>query len=744
MSTASPVSPEIEIALPDDAPAGHVSHEKVKISLKGGTALVQMKVKQPDGESVAFQVTMQALGENGSDYALARIARACWVLLESGASKDKVLQFRSDCYKKVASVNTQSKPLPEQKKTNGGLVSKSEASPEVGLGSAGDSENRSNEATPASAEVTDVARSPVDDIGDAPEGHEAWNKVKMRMNPVTGVPNFQFHFQNALGEKIAFQTTTTAAGGSEDMAQRIARLCYIRFSEGHDKAGVTAYRDELYAKLRGAKPSPQIRLGSAADSKKSSSAATEPAALPLAESTPASAKVTESARLPIDDIGDAPEGHEAWDKIQTGFRTGTTIPEYRFNFKNALGERVAFQTTVLASGGSEQMAQRIARLCYIRFTQGYDKSNVIAYRDELYSKAKASPHIRLSSAVGSKKTSNADTEPATLPLGDTNRASAEVTDSALLPVVDIGDALEGHEAWQQIRTKSNGDKDPVFRFHFQKSPGEKIAFQTTLLAAGGSHEMAQRVARLCYVRFTEGYDKASVTTYRDELYFKLNGGRPPPKKRHAPGSEKTSRKRLRAAGEQKVRKLLIEGRAAGSKNESINGVYVLQSNLPEGLIAYKKLKSEDAPRFLIYSDAKERWRISPALDAEKTSFAYIMASDGGASPPLSTASGPSWQVFSGKDEGYSIDPDVRCLPFNGEDIPESQDSYSYSSSDSESAHSEPSAPAKAAPAKAAPRQRGFAKMLVRSGLRCACHFTYVRYCPDYIPPPESPEPTEPT
>merc|ERR1712190_132813 len=108
--------------------------------------------------------------------------------------------------------------------------------------------------------------------------------------------------------------------------------------------------------------------------------------------------------------------------------------------------------------------------------------------------------------------------------------------------------------------------------------------------------------------------------------------------------------------------------------------------------------------------------------------------------------GASWQIFNGKDEGYASDPEVLCSHFKGKR--KRQESYSYSSYDSESSNEESTPPAKAkvtlakaAPAKPAPapekkapveHRRVFAKMLVRSGLRCHCHFSYLKNCPDYM------------
>mmetsp|Transcript_103221 Transcript_103221/g.296241 ORF Transcript_103221/g.296241 Transcript_103221/m.296241 type:complete len:296 (-) Transcript_103221:100-987(-) len=80
-------------ALPSDAPVGHRAHEKVK--LNGRRCYIQLN-------KIMCQTT---IGECGSATATLRIARAMWVKLDDGASKEEVIKFRAECLEKLRAVS---------------------------------------------------------------------------------------------------------------------------------------------------------------------------------------------------------------------------------------------------------------------------------------------------------------------------------------------------------------------------------------------------------------------------------------------------------------------------------------------------------------------------------------------------------------------------------------------------------------------------------------------------------------
>eukprot|EP00930_Biecheleria_cincta_P030946 TRINITY_DN21448_c0_g1_i1.p1 TRINITY_DN21448_c0_g1~~TRINITY_DN21448_c0_g1_i1.p1 ORF type:complete len:1195 (+),score=215.21 TRINITY_DN21448_c0_g1_i1:91-3675(+) len=106
-ATGEQISKRVLECLPDDAPRGHVVHQKVKVAKNGAVAL--------NWPGVAFQTTVNAAG---SKHAALVIARACWMEFEKGKAKDTVLEFRKACYARVKNA-TPSRAAASKRKTEG-------------------------------------------------------------------------------------------------------------------------------------------------------------------------------------------------------------------------------------------------------------------------------------------------------------------------------------------------------------------------------------------------------------------------------------------------------------------------------------------------------------------------------------------------------------------------------------------------------------------------------------------------
>ena len=61
-------------------------------------------------------------------------------------------------------------------------------------------------------------------------------------------------------------------------------------------------------------------------------------------------------------------------------------------------------------------------------------------------------------------------------------------------------------------------KDMRYHFTYRPRGGKVIHFQTTVQAAGGSWQNAERICQLCYASFETGMSKEEVLSYRNELY----------------------------------------------------------------------------------------------------------------------------------------------------------------------------------------------------------------------------------
>lgn len=342
------------------------------------------------------------------------------------------------------------------------------------------------------------------------------------------------------------------------------------------------------------------------------------------------------------------------------------------------------------------------------------------------------------------------------------------------------DAPLHSEAHKKVRYANSTQSCP---FVFRTSDGQKIPFQTTVRAAGSSMEAAMRIARMCYHKFELGLAKPEVEQYRAEAYERLRNGmgitpketkrKPRAPKEPKPKETKELPKAKAAKGKKKsfaikasdLKQLNEQGRLQGAlrifgrdakkKNATVNGIYLLSKKF-EGSAAYERFcpsgdDGDDLQRWLFYAKDKSRWKISEAL-GHHHNFAFLKVTDGGKSPPFEAQPDAAWMFYDGKGK-WQKDLSVKCVAFklappkdakqatqrSQPEEEESSDSAS-SSTDSEggdtcdSSDDHSADPAGAAGA-AVPRpvvrtrSRACAKMMVRAGRRCSCHFRNLSDCP---------------
>merc|ERR1740129_1167344 len=275
---------------PDDAPAESLAHVMCRYQGEDKN-LVSFRHAFKDGEpKTSFQVTLNAVG--GDMEEAYRICRLCFAKFEAGATKDEVMQYRTELYKMVAArVDAEDAPpesLAHAKchyKGSQNLVmfehvfkhGEPKARLQVTVNAVGgDIEeayricllcfvkfeagatkdevlqyrdrlykmvaarvNTTGEDDSAGVEVEAVA-----DAEDAPP--ESLAHVKCRYRVDKDVVMFDHAFKD--GEpKTRFQVTVAAAGGDMQEACRICRVCFARFEAGATKDEVLQYRTKLYA-----------------------------------------------------------------------------------------------------------------------------------------------------------------------------------------------------------------------------------------------------------------------------------------------------------------------------------------------------------------------------------------------------------------------------------------------------------------------------------------------------------------
>eukprot|EP00929_Paragymnodinium_shiwhaense_P074275 TRINITY_DN379_c0_g1_i1.p1 TRINITY_DN379_c0_g1~~TRINITY_DN379_c0_g1_i1.p1 ORF type:complete len:741 (-),score=201.68 TRINITY_DN379_c0_g1_i1:28-2250(-) len=407
-------------------------------------------------------------------------------------------------------------------------------------------------------------------------------------------------------------------------------------------------------------------------------------------------------------------------------------------------------------------------------------------------KAKAEPKAKAEAKAEPKAKAEAKAKTK----GKKTKANAEAEkESDSLPAIVLGpkeDAPEGHVAWDRISFREKETGYCVVHFTYKANEGGRVWWQLPMSQVNEDKELAYRICRLAYLKFSNGESKADIDKWKAQVLKGLGGagaaaaGEPPRKKRkHAPKKEATDAvvKKLMAAGRLQDA-IEISGRAKDKKCANINGIYARLPSGFNGCFAYEVFGASDKEekRVIFYSSKKGRWQISNQLSEDNKGFAVAKVSDGRI--PLSDPTLKlKWEVYDGKKgqdgkKGYNEDPDVKCQSVQSktdgtktevkdevkkevkEEVkdeedsdtsgPDSSDDESQSGSSS-SASEESTAVPKAAPSVAmsspasypqprtvTPRGGGAyqgptagrvcAKLLVSSQLRCGCCFKLVKDC----------------
>lgn len=550
---------------------------------------------------------------------------------------------------------------------------------------------------------------------DAPDGHEAWTKV--RYNATHKWPLAEFTHGLDKFERVRFQVTT-AACGSPEFASRVARACYLQFENGASKDEVTVFRKDIYDKLK------ELRKGRKTTTTKASPSQSPPDPTSEVSGEPEQISKVESATAaetaPATSSGEQQRSATELDHASVRFDSHNS--QMNFQYPRKPGEkRKKFCVSINRFGGNSDEARQLCYRCIDIFNAGGTEEEMHQHRNVTYDQwsAKNQPDamkkeedqeevVKMDTDAVKKEASTAtsgkaakESPPATgiveeaLPefLPENSRLDADAL--AVLPP----DAPSDHEAWKIILSAWGHDSNGNNLFAWRMNDGGmRHHFQVTVGASSGNVYAAGRIARACYLKFEAGQEKQEVMEFRKECYAKLKekvGGA----KIGASTSEKESsakrkrdksgndglqdlhndastrvNKRRRSSGNKvalaALKKegrlqdaLVIEGRDADKKNSSVNGVYALIPDGFGGLNAYEKFGDR---RFLYYWPGKSRWKVSDELGDDSKGFAYLQADDGGAKPPVSADHSQPWHVFDGKGRGYGKDPSVQCRRLGGD------------------------------------------------------------------------------
>jgi len=203
---------------PEEVPPGHPAWKAVKRDSTSGAYFFDLR--RPNGERVRCQTT--PLCCRSSSELTARLARLLYIYAEEGHSKDRVLEYRSELYRRYGSP-------PAKSGMRKGAPPKAVESVEGGEG----------------PELSLASLANIDeDVDDAPLCHRSYRALTHDK----GSGTIWFEFMRG-DERIRFQTTVQASGGCAEEAARIARLAYVMVEAGADKDTVMQFRSDQYRRI---------------------------------------------------------------------------------------------------------------------------------------------------------------------------------------------------------------------------------------------------------------------------------------------------------------------------------------------------------------------------------------------------------------------------------------------------------------------------------------------------------------
>ncbi|CAJ1429063.1 unnamed protein product, partial [Effrenium voratum] len=437
----------------------------------------------------------------------------------------------------------------------------------------------------------------------------------------------------------------------------------------------------------------------------------------------------------LDDVlpPDAPPGHEAYYKLRTSIRSDRGKDTHVVQWTQKVGqERIAFQCTAAAAGNSSDAALRLARACYVMLEQGQTKEEVTRFRNECYTKLKAKETER-NEKTGRKQSAaktNGEAAPREGKAGDETNGKPDKKEKqkAETPESEKAEKSEKVEAEKKVEKADKKEKKDKKEKTHAKEKKEKLKKDKA-----EKDEDAQQA---------DPPGKASKAEKNADAAKPSNGAKPSDKQvdgGNRKGGDESKGKPTTSSS--------LKGRA-GAPPESFPDFDPKSSNLSDASLAalppeadgaaFEAVwRTQKAGKDLIYFISPERFQVTCQRVAGNWYAAFRIAracwakfTQGSTKEEVLEFRSGLYEKFNatlGEGEGKKRAPKSTEGKKRGRARKEKkQESSSFTSSSSDSSDSE-SAPATKV-ARTIPRQRACAKMLVRSGLRCVCH--YQLRCPD--------------
>lgn len=377
---------DILAALPPDAPPESEAFAKVRIGIDSGGNLRACFKSTQAGRDVHLQVTKASALDNM--YAAFRISRACFLMIQDGFQKDVVAEFKKECLAKL-------KPFGEGKnKAKQGSTRKKKETHES---AAPDQSNKEDEKRNSDGNSPRISAEPTmnqvgqrddgrikDSNGDQKKGRgrepeaalaQVDDATKIQVGPETDVKRKRKKDGGKQRQDGPSDATKNETGPGADGKKKKRRRDGGRAEDAMNvEASPNADRSSGQLKKHKRRKSAPEPNGEAANGQ-------PPAQNDGGPEPTCSAELEEQllAALPPD----APEGHISFSRCRSIVDKGRECVAFQCMFPN-LGKPLHLQVGVRACCGSEKVALRISRACYMKAEAAAAKEEVPQLRAKLY------------------------------------------------------------------------------------------------------------------------------------------------------------------------------------------------------------------------------------------------------------------------------------------------------------------------------------------------------------------------
>jgi len=493
---------------------------------------------------------------------------------------------------------------------------------------------------------------------DAPPGHEAYSKVDSHASHKWPYAAFQYG-----PRKSKFQATVGKSGSLEN-ALRVARACYMRFELGDTLEQVKEFRSACYEKIRMAQAKPSSTVNTSKEESVvngDGAPRSSSAVLPAAGALDVQAPASVPKGKVIASCAieeDAPEGSKAHDPSKMQIDNSNGV--VFFTYSSPVKSKHKF-TVKISKCNSLGLAMRVARLCFAKLESGVSTKEAQLYREELYGR------VALTTEAAQKE-----------------RGSHKW--KVLEPIAEEGAKKEKKRKWNVPEQLENGGskKDNKKRKGaVQSEEAESKAARTerSLLDAPADSMAHQKV----HLRSEEGSGTCVFS------FLQPDG--------------------------QRVRFQTTASAANGSVEDALRIARLCYAKLEAGCS-----KTElDRYRQELYAACKEDSKAAARKAAKATARGSAGNKSGHARPDGSNsrdaaASSSSGSSSSSSDSGDESDSSASAAPAAKRQVVAPAQALAAVQAPGQAPGQATRLP------RAPPHQRVCAKMMVRAGLRCGCHF----------------------